>query len=158
MGRITTLLYFFAAASIASIQTQILRVLFIRFRAQHDNNHIEKYIDSQDYFDILYSRKVGYLWIVVDPPGGAGAKQLDTPEDMLDVLFNEVINDVINSPENKSHIPDARTLTEWEEAESRRQLTAILEQVEGDGAEYLEYLDEYIQGYQEGCTEDGEPC
>ena len=45
-----------------------------------------------------------------------------------------------------------------EEAESRRQFTAILEQVEGDGAEYLEYLDEYIQGYQESYTEDGEPC
>lgn len=52
---------------------------------------------------------------------------------------------MINSPENKSHIPDAWTLTEWEEAESRRQLIAILEQIEGDEAEYLEYLDEYIQ-------------
>ncbi len=114
----------------------------------------EKYIDSQDYFDILYSKKVGYLWIVVDPPGGARAKQLDTPEDMLDVLFNEVINDAINSPANKSHIPDARTLTEWEEAESRRQLTAILEQIEGDGAEYLEYLGRYIQDYQEHCAGD----
>lgn len=52
---------------------------------------------------------------------------------------------MINSPENKSHIPDAWTLTEWKEAESRRQLIAILEQIEGDEAEYLEYLDEYIQ-------------
>lgn len=74
------------------------------------------------------------------------------------MLFNEVINDVINSTENKSHIPDARTLTEWEEAESRRQLTAILEQIEGSRAEYLEYLDEYIQDYQERYTEDGELC
>ena len=98
----------------------------------------EKYIDSQDYFDILYSKKVGYLWVVVNPPGGAGAEQLDTPKRMLDVIFNEVINDVINSPENRSHIPEARTLTGWEEAESRRQLTAILEQIEGGGAEYLE--------------------
>ena len=64
----------------------------------------EKYIDSQNYFDILYFKKVGYLWIVVDPPGGAGAEQLDTSEMMLSVLFNEVINDVINSPENRSHI------------------------------------------------------
>ncbi len=31
MGRITTRLHLFAAASIASIQTQILRVFFIRF-------------------------------------------------------------------------------------------------------------------------------
>ncbi len=115
-----------------------------------------KYIDSQSYFDILYSKKAGYLWIVVDPPGGAGAEQLDTPEDMLDLLFNEIINDVISSPENKTHIPESRTLTEWEEAESRRRITAILEQIE-DG-EYLEYLNEYLQSYQERCAGDGESC
>lgn len=112
------------------------------------------YIEKQDYFDILCSKKVGYLWIVVDPPGGAGAEQLDTPEDMLDLLFN----DVINSPENKTHIPESRALTEWEEAESRRRITAILEQIEDGGTEYLEYLDEYLQNYQERCAGDGESC
>ena len=40
----------------------------------------ENYIDGQDYFDIVYSKKIGYTWIVVDPPGGAGPEQLDTPE------------------------------------------------------------------------------
>lgn len=75
---------------------------------------------------------------------------------MLDLLFNEIINDVINSPENKTHIPESRTLTEWEEAESRRRITAILEQIE-DG-EYLEYLNEYLQSYQERCAGDGESC
>ena len=114
----------------------------------------ENYIDGQDYFDIVYSKKIGYAWIVVDPPGGAGAVQLDTPKKMLDVLFNEVINDVINSPENKTHIPDAQTLTEWEEAESRRQLTAILETVEDGGVEYLNYLDAYIKDYQKRYRED----
>ena len=114
----------------------------------------ENYIDGQDYFDIVYSKKIGYAWIVVDPPGGAGAKQLDTPEKMLDVLFNEVIYDVINSPENTTHIPDAQTLTEWEEAESRRQLTAILETVEDGGGEYLNYLDAYIKDYQKRYRKD----
>lgn len=118
----------------------------------------ERYIDSQGYFDILYSKKVGYLWIVVDPPGGAGAKQLDTPEDMLDVLFNEVISDIINSPENITHIPEGRTLTKWEKSESRRQLTAILEQIEDNAAKYLEYMDTYIQAYQERYTGEGESC
>ena len=114
----------------------------------------ESYIDGQDYFDIVYSKKIGYAWIVVDPPGGAGLKQLDTPEKMLDVLFNEVIYDVINSPENTTHIPDAHTLTEWEETESRRQLTAILETVEDGEAEYLSYLDAYIKDYQKRYRED----
>ena len=119
----------------------------------------ESYIDGQDYFDIVYSKKIGYTWIVVDPPGGAGAEQLDTPEKMLGVLFNEVINDVIHSPKNTTHISDARTLTEWEEAESRRQLTAILETIEDGRVEYLNFLDAYIKNHQEryhkddGCVE-----
>ena len=47
----------------------------------------ENYIDSQNYFDIVYSKKIGYVWIVVDPPGAVGAEQLDTPEAMLNDLF-----------------------------------------------------------------------
>ena len=114
------------------------------------------YINSQNYFDILYSKKAGYIYLVIDPVSAAGAEQLRTPEDMLDVLFNEIINDVINSPANKSHIPDTVTLTKWEETESRRQLTTILEQIESGGAEYLGYLDEYIKDYQERNAADEE--
>ena len=46
----------------------------------------ENYIDDQNYFDIVYSKKIGYVWIVVDEPGAAGAEQLDTPEAMLDTV------------------------------------------------------------------------
>ena len=94
--------------------------------------------------------------IVVDPPSGADAERLDTPEKMLDVLFNEVINDVINDPENPAHAHDAPPLTEWEEAESRRRLTAILETIEDGAAEYLSYLDAYIKDYQERYRGDGD--
>ena len=47
---------------------------------------------------------------------------------------------------------------ESEEAECRRRITAILETIEGGGAEYLEYLDEYIQDYQERYAGDGGSC
>ena len=40
----------------------------------------ENYIDGQNYFDIVYSKKVGYVWIAVDEPGAAGAEHLETPE------------------------------------------------------------------------------
>ena len=51
----------------------------------------ENYIDGQDYFDIVYSKKIGYVWIVADEPGAAGAEQLDTPETMLDrLLFDKL--------------------------------------------------------------------
>ena len=105
----------------------------------------ENYIDGQDYFDIVYSKKIGYVWIVADEPGAAGAEQLDTPEAMLDNLFNDIINDVV-APRSTTHLNEMRTMT------------AILETIEGGGAEYLEYLDEYIQDYQERYAGDGGSC
>ena len=117
----------------------------------------EDYIDGQNYFDIVYSKKIGYVWIVVDEPGSAGAEQLDTPEAVLDNLFNDIINDVI-APRSTTHLDENHTLTESEEAECRRRITTILNQIEGGGAEYLEYLDEYIKDYQERYARDGEPC
>ena len=107
----------------------------------------ENYIDGQNYFDIVYSKKIGYVWIVADEPGAAGAEQLDTPEALLDNLFNDIINDVV-APRESTHLNETHALTENEEAECRRRITAILEKIEGDKAEYLEYLDEYIQDYQ----------
>ena len=117
----------------------------------------ENYIDGQNYFDIVYSKKIGYVWIVVDPPSAAGAEQLDTPEAMLDNLFNDIINDVV-APRSTTHLNETRTMTESEEAECRRRITAILEQIEDGADEYLEYLDDYIKDYQERCTRDGGSC
>ena len=117
----------------------------------------ENYIDGQNYFDIVYSKKIGYVWIVVDEPGAAGAEQLDTPEAMLDNLFNDIINDVV-APRSTTHLNEAHTMTESEEAECRRKITAILETIKGGGAEYLEYLDEYIKDYRERYAGDGGSC
>ena len=115
----------------------------------------ENYIDGQNYFDIVYSKKIGYVWIVVDEPGAAGAEQLDTPEALLDNLFNDIINDVI-APRSTTHLDEVHTLTESEEAECRRRITAILERFEGGANEYLDYLDSYIKDYQERYNRDDE--
>ncbi len=82
----------------------------------------ENYIDEQNYFDIVYSKKIGYVWIVADEPGAAGAEQLNTPEAMLDNLFNDIINDVV-APRSATHLNKAHTMTECEEAEYRRRIT-----------------------------------
>ena len=111
----------------------------------------EGYIDSQDYFDIVYSKKIGYVMILAQNPGEAGAEALDTPEKMLDVLFNEIINDVIASPENTTHIPDSNTLTEYEKTESRRQIAAILERMEDGRDDYLNFLDSDLKDYPASC-------
>ena len=111
----------------------------------------EGYIDGQDYFDIVYSKKIGYVMILAQNPGEAGAEALDTPEKMLDILFNEIINDVIASPENTTHIPDSNTLTEYEKTESRRRIAAILETMEDGGDDYLKFLDSYLKDYPASC-------
>ena len=115
----------------------------------------ECYIDGQNYFDIVYSKKIGYVWIVVDEPGAAGAELLDTPEAMLDNLFNDIINDVV-APRESTSLTEAHALPESEEAECRRRIAAILRTIEGGADEYLNYLDSYLKDYQERYHEDGE--
>ncbi len=68
---------------------------------------------------ILYSMNIGYVWVLANYPGDAGAVDLDTPAKMLDRLFSEVINDVVNMDENKTHILNVLTLSKWEESEVR---------------------------------------
>ncbi len=116
----------------------------------------EEHIEGQNYFDIVYSKKAGYLWIVIDRPGDAGAKVLDTPEAMLDVLFNDIISDVINLPGNRDPQSDSPRLSAFEEAESRRRITAYLEKIEGDSTDYLNYLDSFMEEYQKCYNGDGE--
>ena len=117
----------------------------------------EEYIDQQSYFDIVYSKKIGYVWILADAPGDAGAELVDTPKKMLDRLFNEIINDVINDPGNKAHDPDALILSEWEENEARRRITALLMPLTEDRDSYLQFLDRYLKAYQENNGHIGEP-
>lgn len=113
------------------------------------------YIDGQDYFDIVYSKKAGYLWIVVDDPGSQAPELISEPEDLLDNLFNDIINDVV-APRESTCLTEGHALTESEETECRRKIAAILETIEGGVDEYLDYLDSYLKDYQERCHEDGE--
>ena len=106
------------------------------------------YIREQDYFDIVSSEKIGYVIILAKHPGDAGAEQLDTPEKMLDVLFNEIILDVTNASEGKGCDADSSAPLAHEEAESRRRITAILETIIDGKEDYLRYLDDYLKEYQ----------
>ena len=96
----------------------------------------------------MYSEKIGYVMILAKHPGDAGAEQLDTPEKMLDVLFNEIILDVINASEGKGCDADSSAPLAHEEAESRRRITAILETIIDGKEDYLRYLDDYLKEYQ----------
>ncbi|MCI8600273.1 MAG: hypothetical protein HFE45_01590 [Oscillospiraceae bacterium] len=112
----------------------------------------ESYIKGQDYFDIVYSKKYGYVRLVVD---SEEMELLDTPEKMLDYLCYDVISEVVYSADNPKKEHDGFELTEYEETESRRRLTAILEKMEGeDGARYLSSIDGYLERYQRSSALD----
>lgn len=116
----------------------------------------EPYIDSQDYFDIVYSKKFGYIRIRVDDESFEEELMvLDTPKKMLSSLFNDMINDVVYSPDNPKKEHEEFTLSDYEETESRRRIAAILETMEEkDRARYFKLLDVYIEEYQEGGLSD----
>ena len=62
---------------------------------------------------------------------------------MLDLLFNDVINDVVD-PRESASLTEAHALTESEETECRRRIAAILRTIENGADEYLDYLDSYL--------------
>ena len=113
------------------------------------------YIRAHDEFDIVYSEKIGYVKLQVPHPDNEVPVVMDTPETLLDALFNEVINDVVFSPDNPKQEHDDPTLTEYEETESRRRIMAILEKMQGeDKARYLDFLDTYIKEYPDNGVVD----
>lgn len=105
------------------------------------------FVQEQNYFDIVYSQKAGYLRILVEDPE-EGAISLDSPEKMLEYLCSDVINDVVYSPDNPKKSHDDRVLTAYEETESRRRLAAILETLKGEKDCAAAIADRYIKAYQ----------
>ena len=111
----------------------------------------EGYIQEQNYFDIVYSNKIGYLRILVNSPE-EGAIVLKNPEQMMEYLCGDIISDVIYSPDNPRPSHNDLILTDYEEMESRRRLTLIFDTMEGDKDYYLDFMEHYIKEYQ-GITE-----
>jgi len=111
------------------------------------------YIQEQDYFDIVYSEKIGYVRILVNRPGNAGAEVMDTPETLLYALFNDIIGEVINALGNRDPLADSPTLNVSEETDCRHRITEILGTIKGDSSAYL---DSYLKQYQERYKRDGE--
>ena len=118
----------------------------------HTLYHIQQQISI-----ILYSMNIGYVWVLANYPGDAGAVDLDTPAKMLDRLFSEVINDVVNMDENKTHILNVLTLSKWEESEVRCQIATLLKPLTEDKNHYLQFMDRYLKVYQENNDHIEEP-
>lgn len=109
----------------------------------------EDYIRGQDYFDIAYSEKIGYIWVMVRDPTDFALDTLDTPEELLGALYNNIIHDVVFSPDNPKQNHDHLILTEYEKTEIRRRITEIMDTVDGTNKGcYLDFLDIHIEAYQ----------
>ena len=91
------------------------------------------FIREQNYFDIVYSEKVGYVQLLTG---------------RADTLFYEVTNKVVYDPNNQRPNRDTLELSEYEESESRRLLTEIVDTMEEDRDCWTAYLDAYFKDYQ----------
>ena len=111
------------------------------------------YIQMHNYFDILYSDKIGYVRIKVeDPDDGEGLVVIHSAAKMLDVLFNEIINDVRFADQDKQHFSDK--LTEEETTEARHRITAILKTMGPECGDCLRFLEIYLDKYPYNNIED----
>ena len=61
-----------------------------------------EYIDGQSYFDIVYSKKIGYVWILAECPGDAGASAFSRIRCSLVILGTKVVTMIkLNKPKMK---------------------------------------------------------
>ena len=110
------------------------------------------FIREQNYFDIVYSEKLGYVQLFTGPEETEPVTVLPTAEDVIETLFYEVTTEVVYDPNNRRPDPDALKLSEEEETESRYRLTEILDGMEEDRDHWIAYMDAYFKDYQERFT------
>lgn len=110
------------------------------------------YISNHTFFDIVYSDKVGYFRIQVHDPDGEGLMVIHSVDKLLDVLFNEVINDIRFDGKNEEHY--FSELSEAETEEARRRITEILKKLGEDADYYLDFLGTYLEDYPNNDIEE----
>ncbi len=88
------------------------------------------YIKTTPYFDIVWSDKVGYIYISIENCRGTVGDMdcivLDEPEELLDKLLNEMAVDIM---EEGGHTLSPVEASALERAEVERRLNAYLEQL-----------------------------
>lgn len=113
------------------------------------------YIEEHPVFDILYSKKIGYIRVQADNPDYEGVTVIRSVDTLLDVLYNEIIDDIIfdEEHERQSSSPE---LTEEETEEVRQRIMEMIQAVrpEEDAKYCADFLDEYLENYPDNDIED----
>jgi len=111
-------------------------------------NAFGDYIREQESWDIIYSEKIGYIRIQIYKSQVEDALWLATPKKLMYIIFREMIHDVVFSSKKPTRGYDDSVLTEYEETESRRRITAILATMDDESrTRYLPLLDKCIKEY-----------
>ena len=96
---------------------------------------LQDMIQKQDYFDILHSKRSGYIYLTAEPDGRYVAELIESLEQMVGIVILE-LGDAIRKENGKRNYRFGDALSEWERKEVARRLSELLEHVEGDRACY----------------------
>ncbi len=105
----------------------------------------DRYIQEFNYFDIVYSKKMGYAMLIQTDRKDIVTYLLDTPETMIKMLFYTVFADVIHALTSGTYGAEPISLTKVEAEESRRQISTILEGTPYDKELYLNWFDLWLK-------------
>lgn len=121
-------------------------------KAEIDNilRVFEKYIKEHPCFDIVYSEKLGYLNIVIESDDFETVAQIPSQTRVTDILFNEMVNDVIYGPDSGEHYMDG-ILSEKEKEGVRGLLARILKNARKvEQVYYRTLLERYFERFPRG--------
>ena len=90
----------------------------------------QNYIKTCPYFEVLWSDKVGYLYLNIDTASGRvgdmGVVQIESAEELLDHLIYEF---AVDTMEEGGHTVDPTEASKIERAEIERRLAPFMEQL-----------------------------
>ena len=109
------------------------------------------YINQHSYFDIVYSDKIGYLYLLVNPEDDSQPVFIGSADKLFRILISEIIDDVCLAPGNQEH-QDYRISTK-EEQEIRRRALPLIEAIEGGRQRYLACFEQCLRDYPQSATD-----
>ncbi|WP_251316533.1 hypothetical protein [Flintibacter muris] len=130
-------------------ETRELEALLFLFRP-----YIDK--EAQPDYDVVYSRKFGYLFIQFYPEGN-GEDQitlLETSHDLLFMMFSWVTLDVLALDLEGEHWEAKMRLFPSEEKEIRKRICPVLEKCGKRSEEYKKLLNRFLRNYPDIFLDD----
>ena len=123
-------------------ETRELEALLFLFRP-----YIDK--EAQPDYDVVYSRKFGYLFIQFYPEGNGEDEitLLETAHDLLFMMFSWITLDVLALDLEGEHLEKKIRLFPSEEKEIRKRICPILEKCGIRSKKYKKLLDRFLRNY-----------